>query len=48
MLASGRLPAPANDARCRECSLKEICQPEAIANTDRQQQLRQYLFRVED
>jgi CRISPR-associated exonuclease Cas4 len=48
MLASGRLPAPANDARCRECSLKEICQPEAIANTDRQQQLRQDLFRVED
>jgi CRISPR-associated exonuclease Cas4 len=48
MLASGRLPAPANDARCRECSLKEICQPEAIANTDRQQQQRQDLFRVED
>jgi CRISPR-associated exonuclease Cas4 len=48
MLASGRLPAPANDARCRECSLKEICQPEAIADTDRQQRQRQDLFRVED
>jgi CRISPR-associated exonuclease Cas4 len=48
MLASGRLPPPANDARCRECSLKEICQPEAIANTDRQQRQRQDLFRVED
>jgi len=48
MLASGRLPAPANDARCRECSLKEICQPEALAGTDRQQRQRQDLFRVED
>jgi CRISPR-associated exonuclease Cas4 len=48
MLASGRLPAPANDGRCRECSLKEICQPEAIADTDRQQRQRQDLFRVED
>jgi CRISPR-associated exonuclease Cas4 len=48
MLASGRLPAPANDARCRECSLKEVCQPEALADTDRQQRQRQDLFRVED
>jgi CRISPR-associated exonuclease Cas4 len=48
MLASGRLPAPANDARCRECSLKEVCQPEALADTDRQQRRRQDLFRVED
>jgi CRISPR-associated exonuclease Cas4 len=48
MLASGRLPAPANDGRCRECSLKEICQPEALAGTDRQQRQRQDLFRVED
>jgi CRISPR-associated exonuclease Cas4 len=48
MLASARLPAPANDGRCRECSLKEICQPEALADTDRQQRQRQDLFRVED
>jgi CRISPR-associated exonuclease Cas4 len=48
MLASGRLPTPANDGRCRECSLKEICQPEALADTDRQQRQRQDLFRVED
>ena len=26
MLASGKLPPPLNDARCRECSLKDICQ----------------------
>lgn len=32
MLESGQLPAPTQDrSRCRECSLKEICQPEAIA-----------------
>ncbi|WP_448509323.1 CRISPR-associated protein Cas4 [Immundisolibacter sp.] len=48
MLASGRLPTPANDGRCRECSLKEICQPEALADTDRQERQRQDLFRVED
>jgi CRISPR-associated exonuclease Cas4 len=48
MLASGRLPAPANDARCRECSLKEVCQPDALADTDRQQRQRQDLFGVED
>jgi CRISPR-associated exonuclease Cas4 len=31
MLNSGKLPPPANDARCKECSLKEICQPNAVA-----------------
>jgi len=28
MLAKEDLPAPVNDARCRQCSLIEICQPE--------------------
>ncbi len=32
MLASGRLPPPVNDARCRECSLNEICQPQIAAH----------------
>ena len=31
MLALGQLPPPVNDKRCKECSLKEICQPEAMA-----------------
>ncbi len=32
MLDSGRLPPPTSDrSRCRECSLREICQPDAIA-----------------
>jgi CRISPR-associated exonuclease Cas4 len=34
MLASGRLPGPVNDARCRECSLQEICQPKMVAARD--------------
>lgn len=44
MLASGRLPPPVNDARCEECSLKDICQPEAIANHTRQRQQKRDLF----
>lgn len=35
MLATGRLPPPVNDARCRECSLKELCQPEALGEKRR-------------
>lgn len=30
LLASGILPPPVNDARCRHCSLIEICQPAAL------------------
>jgi CRISPR-associated exonuclease Cas4 len=32
MLNSGILPSAPNDERCAHCSLKEICQPEAMAN----------------
>jgi CRISPR-associated exonuclease Cas4 len=48
MLLTGKLPPPVNDARCRECSLKDICQPEALAGRARQQQQRQYLFSPEE
>jgi CRISPR-associated exonuclease Cas4 len=44
MLASGRLPPPANDKRCRACSLIDICQPAALAARDRQAELRASLF----
>lgn len=44
MLASGVLPSPVNDGRCRECSLKDLCQPEAIAGRVRQRLLRHALF----
>lgn len=47
MLASGKLPPPVNDARCRECSLKDICQPEALADRAKQQQQRQSLLNPE-
>ena len=48
MLASARLPPPANDARCRECSLKDLCQPEAIAARTRQRKLQAGLFDTDD
>lgn len=35
MLRAGKLPAPANDARCRECSLIERCQPGPVAGQAR-------------
>lgn len=44
MLASGKLPPPVNDAHCRECSLKEICQPEALVEQGRLKRLREELF----
>lgn len=47
MLASGKLPPPVNDARCKECSLKDICQPEALAEQDKQHQQRKSLFSPE-
>lgn len=48
MLASERLPPPVNDARCRECSLKDLCQPEAIAARSRQLHLQAGLFNTDD
>lgn len=48
MLASGKLPPPVNDARCRECSLKDICQPGALAGRAKQQQQRQSLLNPEE
>jgi CRISPR-associated exonuclease Cas4 len=48
MFVSGTLPAPANDARCRGCSLHALCQPEAIASVDLQRSQRESLFRPSD
>lgn len=48
MLSSGKLPPPVNDARCRECSLKEICQPEALAERGRLHRQRITLFNPEE
>ena len=48
MLASGRLPPPVNDVRCRECSLIENCQPAALAGRTLQAELRAELFSAAD
>ncbi len=42
--ASESLPPPVNDARCRECSLKEIGQPEVLVERQRLKRLREELF----
>ena len=45
MLDSGVLPPPTADrSRCRECSLKGICQPEAVAALDAGTDARARLF----
>ena len=43
-LAAGKLPPPVNDKRCRECSLADLCQPEALAHRERQVRLAAGLF----
>jgi CRISPR-associated exonuclease Cas4 len=48
MLSAGTLPPPVFDARCRECSLKDICQSEALTATTTQRALRAHLFDPED
>jgi len=48
MLSAGVLPPPVNDARCKECSLKDVCQPEALAGHDRQRAQIRQLFTPED
>lgn len=48
MLQSGRLPPPVADERCRHCSLKDACQPEAVAAKQRLHQLCSTLFTPED
>lgn len=47
MLVSGKLPAPVNDARCNECSLKEMCQPDALTLREKQNRQRINLFNPE-
>lgn len=48
MLVSGKLPPPANDTRCKECSLNDICQPQAITKTANQKPLAAELFNVDE
>ncbi len=48
LLASGILPPPVNDARCKECSLKDICQPEVLAQKSSYQTAQTGLFIIDD
>jgi CRISPR-associated exonuclease Cas4 len=42
------MPPAVNDARCRECSLIDLCQPQMLAGRATRQALRAHLFSVED
>ncbi len=44
LLRSGVLPPPVNDKRCDQCSLKEICQPGALADSGKLGRLRGSLY----
>lgn len=44
LLASGQLPPPVNDARCKECSLRDICQPQVMVDKAGQRKARMELF----
>ena len=46
--ASGNIPPPINDPRCKECSLLEICQPAALSRKNRQQVIYDTLFQPND
>ncbi len=49
VIASGKMPKPTDDlALCRACSLKQTCQPDMVANSQRIQQLKKSLFIAED
>lgn len=47
LLASGQLPPPANDSRCKECSLQDICQPQVMADKAGQRKARKELFELD-
>ena len=48
MLQSGALPPAVNDARCRECSLAELCQPVLLGRSDLRRAMRRTLFSPEE
>lgn len=48
LLAAGRLPPPLNDEHCRACSLRDLCQPEALARSPQREAMLTTLFVPED
>jgi len=45
MIEGGAIPPPVNDARCLECSLRRVCQPDVIADRERLRSLATALYR---
>jgi CRISPR-associated exonuclease Cas4 len=45
---TGHLPPPVNDSRCTHCSLKPLCEPEAVSATHKLSSLQQTLYNPED
>jgi CRISPR-associated exonuclease Cas4 len=43
-LSVASLPPPVNDARCRNCSLADLCQPAVLAGIERRRRLSATLF----
>lgn len=48
LLQSGATPPPLDDEHCRACSLRDLCQPEALAPTPEHTAIRNSLFEVDD
>lgn len=48
LLRSGEMPPPLNDDHCHACSLRDLCQPEALAPTPEHSAVRHSLFEVDD
>lgn len=48
MIALGKLPPPLNDEHCRACSLRDLCQPEALADHAKRRAALDLLFSPED
>lgn len=48
LLVAGVLPPPLNDDHCRACSLRDLCQPEAVASSPERSAALNSLFKLED
>jgi CRISPR-associated exonuclease Cas4 len=48
LLTARILPPPLNDEHCRACSLRDLCQPEAVAASTARASISTTLFVPED
>lgn len=47
MLEKATLPEPVNDARCKNCSLIDVCMPDVVTDTNRQRGLQAALWTIQ-